>query len=130
LSSRDKLLKSLSKILVTFIPIFLAPALYAYFQNENYFIFVPSLLICMILGIFYLKTPFPKLYKKDAYIIITLSWIATVFLGALPFLLSGINSVDSVFESMSALTTTGLEVLDVSLLSITSNTSPGIILSC
>ena len=54
------------------------------------------------------------LSRHDAYLLVTIVWIAFAALGALPFLLGGYitNVSDAFFEAMSGLTTTGATVLD------------------
>lgn len=49
---------------------------------------------------------------RQAFLITTLGWIVVAALGAIPFLSSGIDYTAAVFESMSAITTTGATVLD------------------
>ena len=50
-----------------------------------------------------------KLIMQDAFLLTTLSWIFICLFGSLPFYLSDINFslTDSIFESMSGITTTG-----------------------
>jgi trk system potassium uptake protein TrkH len=116
LLDESKTLVILAKISLISSFMFLVPALYSYYLNENYFVYLPSFFICLIPGILFYRVPFPKLYRKDVYTTITLAWLLTVALSSLPFIFEGVNVLDSVFESMSALTTTGFEVLDVSTL--------------
>ncbi len=48
----------------------------------------------------------------EGYLVVTLSWLAVVFFGSLPFLLSGaMNFTDAFFETMSGFTTTGASIL-------------------
>jgi len=50
---------------------------------------------------------------KEAYLIVTLSWLIIALIGCLPYLLSGSISVfvDAFFESISGFTTTGSSIL-------------------
>jgi Trk-type K+ transport system membrane component len=50
-----------------------------------------------------------KISTKEAFIITSLSWILLSLLCAVPFIYtqSGLSVVDSLFESMSGITTTG-----------------------
>ena len=52
--------------------------------------------------------------RKDAYLIVTTSWLSFTILGALPYLIGGYltNVTDAFFESMSGFTTTGATILD------------------
>ncbi len=54
------------------------------------------------------------LSRRDAYLLVTVVWIAFAVFGMLPFLIGGyIHSVpDAFFETMSGLTTTGATVID------------------
>ena len=54
------------------------------------------------------------LSRRDAYLLVTIVWIAFTAFGMLPFLIGGyIHSVtDAFFETMSGLTTTGATILD------------------
>ena len=59
-----------------------------------------------------------RLFRKEAIVIVALSWIMAVFLGALPYLFAGVlratdtpmSFCDAFFESASGLTTTGATV--------------------
>ncbi len=52
--------------------------------------------------------------KRDAYLLVTLTWTVFSILGALPFLVSGYITgyTDAFFETMSGFTTTGASVID------------------
>lgn len=54
----------------------------------------------------------PKLYSRDGFVIVALSWIALSLFGALPFMFSGVTSsfVDALFEIASGFTTTGSSI--------------------
>ncbi len=54
-----------------------------------------------------------KMYSKEGFSIVALSWIALSIFGALPFVFSGYipNIVDAVFETVSGFTTTGASIL-------------------
>ena len=54
-----------------------------------------------------------KLNFQQAFLLTTLSWLSIAIFGSLPFLLSNLNLtlVDSFFESMSGITTTGSTIL-------------------
>ena len=55
-----------------------------------------------------------KLIMQDAFLLTTLSWVFVCFFGSLPFYLSDINFsfTDSIFESMSGVTTTGSTIIN------------------
>jgi len=59
------------------------------------------------------KIDIKNITNRDAYLIVSIGWLALVFAGALPYLFSGVISdiPGAVFESVSGLTTTGATVL-------------------
>lgn len=54
-----------------------------------------------------------KLYSKDGFVIVSLSWILLSIFGALPFFVSGAipNYIDALFETASGFSTTGASIL-------------------
>lgn len=85
-------------------------------NNAQYFFFPGSLSVLfgalMVLRI--RKKEKTKLQKNQDVIIVFLTWIISILLTAIPFLLSGrYNFTQSVFEVTSGLTTTGLTISDV-----------------
>ena len=54
------------------------------------------------------------LSRRDAYLVVTLTWIVFSIFGALPFTISGYidNYTDAYFETMSGFTTTGASIID------------------
>ncbi len=54
-----------------------------------------------------------KLYAKDGFVIVSLSWIFLSLFGALPFAISKSipNYIDALFETVSGFTTTGASIL-------------------
>ncbi len=52
--------------------------------------------------------------RRDAYLVVTLSWITFSAFGTLPFLISGYitNIASAFFETMSGFTTTGATIID------------------
>ncbi len=73
-------------------------------------------------GAIYLSTSRYKkeeIRKKEAFLIVSLTWIFVAFFGALPFLIGGNfeSFTDAYFESMAGFTTTGASILkDVEML--------------
>ena len=55
-----------------------------------------------------------SLNRRDAYVVVTLTWIVFSFFGMFPFLIHGsmTNVTDAYFETMSGFTTTGATVID------------------
>ena len=52
--------------------------------------------------------------RRDAYLVVSLSWVIFSFFGTLPFVISGYipSFTDAYFETMSGFTTTGATILD------------------
>lgn len=82
---------------------------------------VPFLLSALIVSVpavilYFLSAPLPgseDLKRKDAYFIVSASWILLGLTGSLPYMLSGSIPafVDALFESVSGFSTTGASVL-------------------
>ena len=64
-----------------------------------------------IVGIFLTRGEDNNLSQKDGFVIIVLFWIVLSFAGSVPFYLSGMTFIDSIFESTSGITTTGATVI-------------------
>jgi trk system potassium uptake protein len=75
-----------------------------------------SSVITLVIGLAFLlvaRSPV-ELTRRDGFGIVTLGWVASALVGALPYVLSGTipDFTSAVFESMSGFTTTGASVLD------------------
>lgn len=55
-----------------------------------------------------------SLSRRDAYVVVTLTWVVFSFFGMFPFLIHGAlpNITDAYFETMSGFTTTGATIID------------------
>ena len=94
---------------------FIFPILIAYFYSEtNIYMFIKTFLIVSFIGgvgwILTRKNT-KELNTKDGFIVITFFWLVLSLIGAIPFIFSGMTVVDSIFESMSGITTTGATTL-------------------
>ena len=88
----------------------------AYFGENDVFAFLASLITTLLAGIilkFEGREGGNTLSRRDAYLVVSLSWIVFSLFGTLPFLLSGhlCNFTDAFFETMSGFTTTGATVI-------------------
>jgi len=87
-------------------------------QNETWKSFLISLLISFSFGLTLILSTRgdkdTKVTMQDTFLLTTLSWIVVCIFGALPFYLSSYNFslTDSIFESMSGVTTTGSTIVD------------------
>ena len=64
-----------------------------------------------LIGWFFSRGDDRELGQKDGFIIITFFWLVLSIAGSIPFIISGMGFIDSFFESMSGITTTGATVL-------------------
>lgn len=86
--------------------------------NETDSSFFISAGIALLLGLLFnfgtrKKIRDATIQRKDAYLIVTFSWLFITIVGSLPFYLSGAipDIVDAFFESVSGFTTTGASIL-------------------
>ena len=69
-------------------------------------IFIPSVVAWQLT-----KKSNEEMGIKEGFVIITLFWVVLSLVGSLPFYLYGMSFIDSFFESMSGITTTGATVI-------------------
>ena len=79
--------------------------------------FLATAAVCLSIGLMLTKIKKPqnkKLYSREGFVIVSLSWIVLSFFGSLPFFLSGEipSFIDALFETVSGFTTTGASILD------------------
>lgn len=85
--------------------------------SPDLFPLVQSFAITLVLGVslvlFTKKNEKEDIRHREAFLIVTLTWVIMSFCGSLPFLLSGTfhSFTDAYFESMAGFTTTGSSVL-------------------
>ena len=84
--------------------------------DEKNSIFLSSASVTSFIGILLILTNMEenkKLDLRQAFLLTTLSWLSIAVFGCLPFLFSNLNLsfVDSFFESMSGITTTGSTII-------------------
>ncbi len=111
-----------TRILGTLLMIFsiaqFVPGFLAYFLEEKDFVynFITTGFLTFLMGSFLFFLADEKngdLRTKDGFIITIFFWTVLGFFGAVPFYLAnleGVNYIDSLFESISGLTTTGATV--------------------
>ena len=95
------------------------------YEDSSLNIFIKTFLVVVIIGFLFWalsRNHKQELSSNDGFVIITLFWLVLALAGSLPFYLSGMAFMDSFFESMSGITTTGatvisnIDVLDESIL--------------
>lgn len=109
-------LKTIGRLLQAEALLLLLPMAVSVYFKEN-LIFVYGVVIAILLGVGTLMTlPKPetrRIYAREGFAIVSLSWILLSFFGALPFVFSGEipSLVDAMFEVVSGFTTTGATIL-------------------
>ena len=84
------------------------------FNDGALHIFVKTLIAISLIGIIGLaatRNINNELSQKDGFVIIVMFWVVLSIAGSIPFYLSGMSIIDSFFESMSGITTTGATVI-------------------
>src|SRR6056300_40272 len=111
-----KPLLNLFSILVMFFSLsFVLPMIVSLiFEDSALNIFIITFISIFTLGLvgwFISKDAEDDLSQKDGFIIITFFWIVLSVAGSMPFILIGMPLIDSFFESMSGIATTGATVI-------------------
>ena len=84
------------------------------FNDGSLHLFLPTFVFIGVLGLigfFCTKGVQRDLSAKDGFVIIVMFWLVLSLAGSIPFYLSGMSPIDSFFESMSGITTTGATVI-------------------
>lgn len=109
-------LKTVGKLLQSEALLMLLPVAVSIYFKEN-LIYVYGIVIAILLGVGTLMT-LPKLetrkiYAREGFAIVSLSWILMSLFGALPFVFSRAipSFVDAIFETVSGFTTTGASII-------------------
>ncbi|MDA3955864.1 TrkH family potassium uptake protein [Oceanispirochaeta sp.] len=115
-----KLILHVLVILLAIISLFmLIPAGIAFFYGETESLkafLIPILVLMPIAAVIYFATRNNRdkvMSPRDGFMLVSLAWISSSAMGALPFYLSGAipNYTDAYFETMSGFTTTGASIL-------------------
>lgn len=109
-------LKNTGKIILLESLLLVGPLIVALIYNEDtWMYFIESIVISICIGgiLNSIPTKESRIYTKDGFLIVSLTWILVSILGALPFYLSGEipNFIDALFETVSGFTTTGSTIL-------------------
>lgn len=103
--------------IANFEAIFMLPACLAacIYQEKAGWSILVTVFLCAILGCLAVrkKPEKTKIYAREGFVIVALSWFLLSILGAIPFRISGYipSMVDAVFETASGFTTTGASIL-------------------
>ena len=111
-----KSILNLFSILVLFFSLsFVLPIIVSILFNDGaLFLFLKTLVTILSIGLIGLvitRNVKSELSQKDGFVIIVMFWVVLSLAGAIPFYLSGMSLIDSIFESMSGITTTGATVI-------------------
>ena len=88
-----------------------------YYHEDDLLAFVCSIAIsagtALVLRLF-ARNCDNNLSRRDAYLVVTLTWVVFSLFGTLPFLIGGYlhSFTDAFFETMSGFTTTGASIID------------------
>ncbi len=88
-----------------------------YYKEDDIFAFVIAIVTTILGGIVFMyfgRDANNSLGRRDAYVLVSLTWLIFSLFGALPFLISGqiTNFTNAYFETISGFTTTGCSILD------------------
>lgn len=88
-----------------------------YYGEDDSYAFVVSLLITVCGGIIFKyigRDAGNNLNRRDAYLVVTMTWIVFSFFGMMPYMVGGYidGLADAYFETMSGFTTTGATIID------------------
>ena len=87
------------------------------YGEKDAFPFLISTVVTLAAGIllkYWGKDATNNMTRRDAYLVVTFTWLVFSVFGSIPYLLSGIlsNPTDAFFETMSGFTTTGASVIN------------------
>lgn len=112
------ILNALGIILVALGIIMLTPIIVALLEQEYTAIlpFVTAFVVAVALGLLFQKIggfsrDFDSLKRTEGMLIVTLAWLVTGGIGAIPYLFFDLGPIDAYFESISGFTTTGATIL-------------------
>lgn len=88
-----------------------------YYKEDDIMAFLISIIVaffCAFVLRFIGRNADNSMSKRDAYLVVSLSWAIFSVVGTLPFLIGGYidNFTDAYFETMSGFTTTGATIID------------------
>jgi len=112
------ILNALGLILIAFGIIMLTPIAVAVMEQEYSSIipFITASFVSVTLGFLFQRyggfsRNFDDIKRNEGLLIVSLAWIVTAGMGAIPYLFYGLHPLDAYFESVSGITTTGATIL-------------------
>ena len=113
--NKKLILQIMGRVLVIEAALMALPMLVALIYRENPLPFLAVMAITGAAGtlLWRLRPEHQRLFARDGFVTVALSWILLTVFGALPYVLSGCipNYIDAVFETISGLSTTGSSIL-------------------
>ena len=105
--------RTLGILEVVFALLLLVPAGVALFLGEDARVFAAPVLPLLVAGgLQYMLFKESSTFRSvNGLVLIGLVWLVMFLISALPFLFSGMDLVDSLFEAVSGITTTGLSII-------------------
>ena len=108
--------KIIGSVCLLFSIIFIPPIIISFlYEDGKIFQFSESLLFTFVVGAFFwlpFRTKTAGLHQRDGFLIIVILWVALSSLASIPFeLILHTSFIDSLFEAVSGITTTGATVL-------------------
>jgi len=108
----------LGLLLMVFSITMLPPAIVGWFMGDQHLMpFIDGFLVIIVLG-FFIWLPVARIKRdlriRDGFMVVVMFWVALGLAGAIPFYMSpdlNMSLTDSMFESVSGLTTTGATVI-------------------
>lgn len=114
----SNILNALGIILVAFGTIMLSPLVVAVMEEEYTSVipFIVAALTSVTLGLLFQKyggfsRNFDDLKRNEGLLIVSMAWVVTAAMGAIPYVFYGLHPLDAYFESVSGITTTGATIL-------------------
>lgn len=106
-----------SLLLIEAFMMILSMAVSFYYNEDDILAFIVSVVFTVLaaIGLKYLgRNAENSMGRRDAYLLVTLTWTVFSVFGALPFIISGYltSYADAFFETMSGFTTTGATIID------------------
>ncbi len=116
--NRRMVLKTVGQICLSLAALLVLPLVVSFVYGEKNvaYAFLKTIFISVVSGlaVIYISRPDSRvIYAKESFVIVSLAWIVTSVLGALPFVFSGEipNFIDAFFETVSGFTTTGASIV-------------------
>ncbi|HID70849.1 MAG TPA: TrkH family potassium uptake protein [Desulfobacterales bacterium] len=114
----SNILNALGIILVAFGVIMVTPIAVALLEQEYSSIipFITAALTSVTLGLLFQRyggfsRNFDNIRRDEGLLIVSLAWVVTAAMGAIPYLFYDLHPLDAYFESVSGITTTGATIL-------------------